>query len=313
MSEMPYKDSSAQPSPASAPIWKPTSERKIQANRQNALRSTGPKTERGKRNVARNAIKHGILAREVVITAGDGEESLEDFNDLVKQLDEQYEPVGILELLVQEIAACWWKKARVLRAENGETRKRLDTIAQDRALRNSEKASRDLALWEMGLEEYSGDVLGRDRCSALQVAQTDLWRSSSGLSYLSRLLQRAKSDIASDGKMSGAVLKKIYNAFLFWDYAFVILCLSGETTEDQPPEKAVARSTDEKRAAIVISIDNLLERISTLQAHATDRENLVLDAEARSFSLPPADATDKLLPGEPQPRSSGSHRVAAII
>jgi hypothetical protein len=106
---VPSKDSSAQPSPASPPLRKPPSERKIQANRQNSLRSTGPRTSRGKRTVARNAIKHGILAREVVITAGDGEESLEDFNDLVKQLDEQYKPVGILEeLLVQERTKTFW-------------------------------------------------------------------------------------------------------------------------------------------------------------------------------------------------------------
>jgi hypothetical protein len=38
-----------------------------------------------------------VGAREVVITAGDGEESLEEFHELVKQLHEQYEPIGIVE------------------------------------------------------------------------------------------------------------------------------------------------------------------------------------------------------------------------
>jgi hypothetical protein len=58
----------------------PVSERRILANRKNALLSTGPKTERGKCAVFGNAITHGILAREVVITAGDGEESQEEFD-----------------------------------------------------------------------------------------------------------------------------------------------------------------------------------------------------------------------------------------
>jgi hypothetical protein len=57
----------------------PVSARKILANRKNALRSTGPKALRGKHTVSRNAIKHGLLAREVVITAGDGEESPKSF------------------------------------------------------------------------------------------------------------------------------------------------------------------------------------------------------------------------------------------
>src|ERR1017187_1905393 len=124
------KTSSAHSAPENPPRKPPTSERKIQANRKNALRSTGPKTERGKRTVARNAIKHGFLAREVVITAGNGKESSEEFQALVEQLWEQYEPVGVVEeLLVKRIAACWWRTARVLRAENGEIRMRLDTLA----------------------------------------------------------------------------------------------------------------------------------------------------------------------------------------
>ena len=56
------------------------------------------------------------------------------------------------------------------------------------------------------------------------------------------------------------------------------------------------QQTDKKRIAATIAfLDNLLGKISSLQAHAKEQENLALDAEARSFSLPPADATDKLL------------------
>jgi hypothetical protein len=112
--ERPFKDSSAESSPANRSRKRPASERRIQANRRNALRSTGPKTERGKRTVAGNAIKHGILAREVVITAGDGKESSEEFHDLVGQVCDYYEPIGVIEeSLVQTIATCWWRKARV--------------------------------------------------------------------------------------------------------------------------------------------------------------------------------------------------------
>ena len=41
------------------------SERKLQANRANAKRSTGPRTEAGKAAARRNALKHGILSRSV--------------------------------------------------------------------------------------------------------------------------------------------------------------------------------------------------------------------------------------------------------
>ena len=37
-----------------------TSARKIESNRQNALRSTGPRTDAGKARSRRNALKHGL-------------------------------------------------------------------------------------------------------------------------------------------------------------------------------------------------------------------------------------------------------------
>jgi hypothetical protein len=42
-------------------------------------------------------------------------------------------------------------------------------------------------------------------------------------------------------------------------------------------------------------IDNQLEALSVFKGYALERENLAVDAEARGFSLPPVDATDKLL------------------
>lgn len=145
--EQSSNDSSAQSSSTSRSGKRPTSERRIQANRRNALRSTGPTTERGKRTVSRNAIKHGLLAREVVLTAGHGKESLKEFHDLVERLCEDFDPVGVVEeSLVETIAVCWWRKARLIRAENGEIRKRLDTANVDRVLQNSDEVNFALVL-----------------------------------------------------------------------------------------------------------------------------------------------------------------------
>jgi hypothetical protein len=41
-----------------------TSDKKAQANRRNALQSTGPKTPEGKAAVRWNALKHGLLSKE---------------------------------------------------------------------------------------------------------------------------------------------------------------------------------------------------------------------------------------------------------
>jgi hypothetical protein len=46
-------------------VKRPISERKLQANRANAQRSTGPRTTAGKAVSCRNALKHGILSSTI--------------------------------------------------------------------------------------------------------------------------------------------------------------------------------------------------------------------------------------------------------
>jgi hypothetical protein len=48
-----------------------TSFRQIEANRGNALRSTGPNTEAGKTAARRNAVRHGLIAETVVVALED--------------------------------------------------------------------------------------------------------------------------------------------------------------------------------------------------------------------------------------------------
>jgi hypothetical protein len=283
----------------------PVSERKILANRKNALRSTGPKTERGKRTVSRNAIKHGFLAREVVINAGDGEESLEEFHAMVEGLWKYYEPVGVVEeWLVQTIATCWWRKARVLRAENGEIRKRLDTLKVDRALRDSDKVNLFLAVSNMELGFFSREnpadkIPLMEQWAAMQGVQTTLRAHHSGLAYLRALLEKAKAEMASDGYLSENTRAAIFCEFGFWDYLFALQCSHAgppaANAENRPSEAVDDKEDEKKCAAVVASIEHQLEWISTLKGYALERQELTGDAEARAFSLPPGDATDKLL------------------
>ncbi len=52
----------------------PSSEARIRANRENAKRSTGPKTEEGKAQSRRNALKHGLAGAGVVLPDKDAAE-----------------------------------------------------------------------------------------------------------------------------------------------------------------------------------------------------------------------------------------------
>jgi hypothetical protein len=107
-------------------------ERQVKANQANALLSTGPRTPEGKAISARNALRHGILAREAVIDDGDGRENLEEYESLLCGLEDSLMPVGEMErLLVERIAVQHWRLRRALRFETGCLRVELDDHRRD--------------------------------------------------------------------------------------------------------------------------------------------------------------------------------------
>ena len=71
---------------------------KIKSNRENALKSTGPKSQKGKTIVKWNALKHGLLSKEIVIETGDGKESKAEFKALLTQLHQDLQPQGLVAL-----------------------------------------------------------------------------------------------------------------------------------------------------------------------------------------------------------------------
>jgi hypothetical protein len=98
-----------------------TSQKKIEANRQNGQLSSGPRSVEGKKISSRNAAKHGLLTKDIVITTRANKEDQTEFDALLDGLREDYTPIGFVEdLLVRELAVSYWKSARALRCERGD-------------------------------------------------------------------------------------------------------------------------------------------------------------------------------------------------
>ena len=108
--------------------------KQIQANRANALRSTGPRTEAGKAASSGNALRHGLTARRVVI---EGEDPVL-FDRLRDEICAEFAPRGATEeLLVEQLASTLWRLRRVPLLEAG----LLDWIAhQERAKHDTPSA-----------------------------------------------------------------------------------------------------------------------------------------------------------------------------
>jgi hypothetical protein len=82
----------------------------IKANRENARRSTGPRTPRGKAKSSQNALKHGLCAKTVTLPG----ENIGDFQTLLTEFESEFQPVGALEqLLLRQLADIGWRLRRV--------------------------------------------------------------------------------------------------------------------------------------------------------------------------------------------------------
>ena len=93
-----------------------SSVRRIEANRQNAQRSTGPKTAEGKARVAQNAMAHRLFSRQSLLP----DEAPQELEDLRESLRADLSPEGPQEeVLVELMVDALWRRRRLGRVEAG--------------------------------------------------------------------------------------------------------------------------------------------------------------------------------------------------
>ena len=107
-----------------------TSFRQIEANRRNALRSTGPRTEEGKRQSRRNALRHGLTAETVI----DGLEDSDDYRAFEAAVIADYDAQTAVEReLVLRLASLLWRLRRIISIETDLLRIQSDIVRERRA------------------------------------------------------------------------------------------------------------------------------------------------------------------------------------
>ncbi|MHC4556587.1 MAG: hypothetical protein ACYTFW_02815 [Planctomycetota bacterium] len=92
-----------------------STQKQINANRQNAQKSTGPRTAEGKAAVSQNAVKHGLFASEAVIKG----ENQADFYLYHEEMLGELAPVGAMEsMLAERFVSLSWRLRRLERMQN---------------------------------------------------------------------------------------------------------------------------------------------------------------------------------------------------
>jgi len=91
------------------------SDKQIAANRSNALLSTGPKTEEGKKRSSLNARRHGLTGQVTTMT----DEDRAAHDQLTQALMKDFAPDGAMEIqLAQRIATDSWRLNRISAIED---------------------------------------------------------------------------------------------------------------------------------------------------------------------------------------------------
>lgn len=259
-----------------------TGARRSSANRRNARRSTGPRTPEGKARVSLNALKHGLLAKEILIKRGDGKESEEEFVQLFEAFEADLKPSGRAEyMLLEFIVAAYYRRRRVLHYETAALRANLDNAM---------------------LDDY------RHRRSAFKLALSQLRSTGSseklrecsmGVSFLIATLERAREELVATGCMS---LETWQNVDLCFRTQKLGPKCSGFIVGDACPGIGVdgqrrvdGAKLDEPR---IDFLEELLYEVDQLEAlrHAVEEvEALALERAMGLGSLPSSEAAERIL------------------
>ena len=252
----------------------PANKKKTGDNRRTSAGSTGPRTPEGKQKVSRNAVKHGLLSKEVVIKSGDGKENPREFKQLMERFQHDLQPVGVLEeMLVERIVVCYWRLRRALRCETGKIRARLDNASYRELLGRKDSATLQLKLAYIS-----------ERKEAFR-------QSSLGVRHLLGLLDQVEGELENGGSFTSETQKCVSLCFGKSVSNLADLCVSYDPAggrqlaeEDKRVQKAdLLEAVDWERTGL----EDLLESWREVEEKA-------LDARMLSLSLPDDDSVDKI-------------------
>ena len=252
------------------------SSRKLKANRENALQSTGPRTPEGKGRVRWNSLQHGLLAQEVIIPTGPGQEDHTELEDLLIALRDDLQPSGALEeILVEKIAVCYWRLRRVLRSENGEIRSGLEDAPRSFRLQLTTQAAFAI---QKGLEQPS-----------------QLRSNSYGLEALLESLTQFQEEVKENKALSKGSLRKMARYFGDGPEGLAARCAPSRPSDSNTyldgPESAITTTKSAENFLRLLEVEKtkLTEALQKVRRDEFER----LQSEFDRLSLP--EATEKIV------------------
>src|SRR5262245_41529249 len=158
--------------------------KQIEANRLNALKSTGPRTEEGKRRSRCNALRHGLTAETVIV----GLEDPEDYESFEATIIADYDPTTAVEReLVLRLASVLWRLRRATGIETALFQSAMTQSAQFQSKMIPRAAAARLQSEVLLYNKGSPDSSNPDSVQKKQVAESFLRLNETPSCPLARL------------------------------------------------------------------------------------------------------------------------------
>ena len=237
------------------------SQRKLKANLENARKSTGPKTPRGKAFSRRNAIRHGLFVSPIKDFEALAENP-QEYEDLLNGLWGQYQPVGKAEEVeVERIALCWWRLKRAWRHENA-----VNLVAR-RDFGRRERAEQ---------AEYCKELDKEEEAVILQ-------------------LQSAKKEAEDTGAISQELKQRIFALMPGFEGLWLLLDKAAQArVEERDVSKRFQKLSPQMRSQ-VLAMSTVENGIAFLEQLGNRRWTNVQEVAIGQHAIPNREALDRLL------------------
>ena len=272
MSQQERSHNFSAPAPQPHERKRPISERRILANRQNALKSTGPKTPHGKSYSRKNSLKHGFYAKDLRTAFPLGIEDPRDFEKLHADLRNEWQPVGMSEESeIEQIAVSLWRRRRQCHFENADFRLALLEVKRSTKRSNDDEVALRLLMDAEEQLKARGEILQelKDEIFAAAPSLREAWTVFEDAERLMAIELEKRGQAAASKRRRHSVTDGI-------------------------PVEGSAEKYDEQRMAKFVGFQTVAFAIALLKRGMAIRE-AILNAQYGQNSIPSDDSLNRIL------------------
>jgi len=247
-------------------------------------KASGPRTEQGRERASRNATKHGVFSKVVVLKG----ESRVEYERLLAGLWKTLQPESALEeLLVDKLATISWRQRRLLLAEGAEIRKNTDFVELNQCDQEREAAEH---LWGMS------PILGGYRLIGNTYNRHVLERC---LHFLA-ILREGIEEVGFQPDQDTPILRKLYGdrdrSHLHTNlYDIYETWLQVAQTPEEEPKRKGYPSPSQCRQLVLGEIDEEVRRIKRDQKARVSVQAARTQLERVCRNVPDGPGLDRLL------------------